>query len=230
MKRPAWLDERAPPLARRVALAPLTAAAWCYGAGAALQRASYERGWRRRSRLRCKVVSVGSLVVGGSGKTPLAAWIAAQLHARGRRVALATRGYGGSARDARVASDGERALERAALVGDEALLLAQLAAGVPVVVARRRALAGELAISRFGAELLVLDDGFQHHALARDLELVVFGRDGLGCGAVLPRGPLREPIGALARTNAILVTGGELPARDEALLARAAAHAARFRQ
>jgi tetraacyldisaccharide 4'-kinase len=175
------------------------------------------------------VVSVGNLVVGGSGKTPLAAWIAAQLQARGRRVALATRGYGGApSAPVHVASDGERILEPVSVVGDEALLLARLAPGVPVLVARRRVLAGEHAIAQFGADVLVLDDGFQHHALARDVELVVFGSDGLGCGAVLPRGPLREPLAALARAHAVLVTGGELPADDETRVARAAPRAERF--
>jgi tetraacyldisaccharide 4'-kinase len=229
VRRPAWFDERAPSLARRAALAPLAVASFGYGAGAALHRVTYERGIARRSRLACKVVSVGSLVVGGSGKTPLAAWIAAQLRVRGRRVALATRGYGGAPREAvHVASDGIRALEPASVVGDEALLLAQLAPGVPVLVARARALAGARAIAEFGAEVLVLDDGFQHHALARDVELVLFGGDGLGCGAVLPRGPLRESLAALARAHAILTTGGAMPAHDETLIAHAAPQAARF--
>jgi tetraacyldisaccharide 4'-kinase len=229
VKRPAWFDEREASVPRRAALAPLTALSWCYGVGAALHRAWYERGPGERARLGCKVVSVGNLVVGGSGKTPLAAWIAAQLHARGRRVALASRGAGGTpTADVHVVSDGTRVLEGAAVAGEEALLLAQLAPGVPVLVARRRELAGLRAIALFDCEVLVLDDGFQHHRLARDVELVVFPSAGLGSGAVLPRGPLREPLGALSRAHAILVTGGALPAEDEARIARAAPGAARF--
>ena len=229
MKRPRWFDERVPSPAARAALAPLTALSWCYGAGAALHRAAYERGLAQRARLPCKVISVGNLVVGGSGKTPLAAWIAAQLHARGKRVALASRGYGGRPRGAvHVVSDGTRVRESAAVAGDEALLLAQLAPGVPVLVARRRELAGLRAIALFDTQVLVLDDGFQHHALARDVDLVAFAQDGLGSGAVLPRGPLREPIRALAHADAILVTGGALPAQDEARISRAAPQAARF--
>jgi tetraacyldisaccharide 4'-kinase len=229
MRRPGWLDERAPSALRRLALAPLTPLAWCYGAGAALHRTWYESGLGRRERLACRVVSVGNLVVGGSGKTPLAAWIAGQLLARGRRVALASRGVGGAPTHAvHVVSDGERLLEDVAIAGEEALLLAQLAAGVPVLVARRRALAGLEAVARFGCEVLVLDDAFQHHRLARDVELVAFASAGLGSGALLPRGPLRERLGALSRADAILVTGGSLPARDEARIARAAPAAARF--
>jgi tetraacyldisaccharide 4'-kinase len=229
MKRPAWFDERNPSLARRAQLAPLSALAACYGAGAALHRAAYERGVLAPARLACRVVSVGNLVVGGAGKTPLAAWIAAQLSARGRRAALASRGYGGTPREpVHVASDGTRVRESAAVVGDEAVLLAQLAPGVPVLVAKRRMLAGRRAVADFGASVVVLDDGFQHHALARDVELVVFGADGLGNGEVLPRGPLREPIAALSRAQAILTTGGALSDHDEALIANAAPGAARF--
>jgi tetraacyldisaccharide 4'-kinase len=229
MKRPAWFDERSPALAQRVALAPLAAASWAYAAGAAAHRAAYERGVVPRARLGARVVSVGNLVVGGTGKTPLAAWIAARLRARGLRVALLSRGHGGKPRAAvHLAGDGSRALESAGVVGDEALLLAQLAPGVPVLVARERALAGARAIADFGAQVLVLDDGFQHHALARDVELVAFGADGLGNGAVLPRGPLREPIAGLARAHGLLVTGGALPERDAVRIARAAPAAARF--
>ncbi len=229
MRRPAWLDDRSPSPLARAALAPLTALSWCYGASAAAHQAFSERVPGRRAQLACKVVSVGNLVVGGSGKTPLAAWIAAQLRARGRRVALASRGVGGRPTDdVHVVSDGSRWLEGAAVAGEEALLLARLAPGVPVLVARRRELAGLRAIALFDCDVLVLDDAFQHHRLARDVDLVAFGADGLGNGAVLPRGPLREPIAALARADAILVTGGALPAPDEARIARAAPGAARF--
>jgi tetraacyldisaccharide 4'-kinase len=229
MKRPVWFDARDPSLAVRLALAPLSALSWCYGAGAALHRAAYECRIAKRTRLACKVVSVGNLVVGGSGKTPLAAWIAAQLHARGRRVALASRGYGGKPREAvHVVSDGTRVLESVAVVGEEALLLAQLATGVPVLVARERAAAGERALDEFRADVLVLDDGFQHHALERDVELVAFSPHGFGNGALLPRGPLREPLAALSRAHALLVPGTKLAERDEALLARFAPIAARF--
>jgi tetraacyldisaccharide 4'-kinase len=229
MKRPDWLDDREPSAARRVALAPLRAASWAYAAGAALHRAAYARGFAQRARLACKVVSVGNLVVGGTGKTPLAAWIATQLRARGRRVALLARGVGGTPREpVHVASDGVRALLPVSVVGDEALLLAQLAPGVPVLVARRRALAGARAITDFRARVLVLDDGFQHHALARDVDLVAFGASGLGSGAMLPRGPLREPLGALARAHALLTPSTGLPASDQPRVAHAAPHAARF--
>ncbi len=122
---------------------PLRAAAFFYGAGAALHRALHRLGIRPCRRLPCRVVSVGSLVVGGSAKTPTAAWIAARLHERGHKVALASRGYGGRAREpVTVVSDGQRLLADAASVGDEPLVLARRAPGVPVLVGRNRGRVG----------------------------------------------------------------------------------------
>jgi len=227
--RPAFWDERAPSAGRRLALAPLTAASWLYAAGAVLHRAWWEHGPSRPVRLPCRVVSVGNLVVGGSGKTPVAAWLAASLARRGWPVAIASRGYGGRGAGAvEVVSDGRYVRGRAEVVGEEPMLLAGLAPGVPVLVGRRRDTVGRRAVAAFDAQVLVLDDGFQHHRLAKDVELVTFSGAGLGCGAVLPRGPLREPLGALSRAHALLVVDGPLPEGDEARVARHAPGAARF--
>ena len=226
--RPDFWDEHAPGLGRRLALAPLTALSWLYAAGATLHRAWWEHG-ARPVRLPCRVVSVGNLVVGGSGKTPVAAWVASGLARRGWPVAIASRGYGGRGAGAvEVVSDGRFVHGRAEVVGEEPMLLSGLAPGVPVLVGRRRDTVGRRAVSAFGAQVLVLDDGFQHHRLAKDVELVTFSGAGLGSGAVLPRGPLREPLRALSRAHALLVVDGPLPARDEARIARAAPRALRF--
>jgi tetraacyldisaccharide 4'-kinase len=227
--RPAFWDERAPSFRRRLALAPLTALSWLYAAGARLHRAWWEHGASRPVRLPCRVVSVGNLVVGGSGKTPVAAWVAAGLARRGWPVAIASRGYGGrGAAAVEVVSDGRYVRGRAEVVGEEPMLLAGLAPGVPVLVGRRRDTVGRRAVSAFNAQVLVLDDGFQHHRLAKDVELVTFSGAGLGSGAVLPRGPLREPIGALSRAHALLVVDGPLPDGDEARISSQAPGAARF--
>jgi tetraacyldisaccharide 4'-kinase len=225
-----WLYERDESLARQLALAPLDAASWLYAAGAWLHRAAAERGILRPRRLAARVVSVGNLVVGGTAKTPLAAWIAAQLRRRGRKVALASRGYGRAGGEpVEVVSDGRFVHGTAATAGDEPMLLAAQAPGVPVIVARDRGLAGLRAISAFGAGVIVLDDGFQHHRLARDVDVLTFdGALGLGNRRVLPRGPLREPLGALARAHAIGVVDGPLPERDERVLAFRAPSAFRF--
>jgi tetraacyldisaccharide 4'-kinase len=225
-----WLESRDESRARRLLLAPLVPAAWLYGAGALLHRALYERGVLRRRRLAGHVVSVGSLLVGGTGKTPLAAWLASALHRRGRKVVLASRGYRRAGSEAvGVVSDGRHVLGRAEWVGDEPMLLAARAPGVPVLVGRDRGLVGLRALSAFGAEVMVLDDGFQHHRLHRDVDVLTFDAgQGLGNRCALPRGPLREPLGALRGADAIGVIDGVLPEEDEALLARSAATAHRF--
>jgi len=230
MRAPAWLNARDETPARRLALLPVAALALLYGAGARTHRALYRAGWLRAQRLPCAVVSVGSLAAGGSGKTPLAAWLAAGLREAGVAVALASRGYGRrAAGSAEVVSDGNTILCGPDRAGDEPLLLAAHAPGVPVVVARDRGEAGRLALQRFGSELLVLDDGFQHHRLQRDLELVVVdGAVGLGNGWTLPRGPLREPPAALALADAVVVMDGPLCPADEARIAALAPRAERF--
>jgi tetraacyldisaccharide 4'-kinase len=224
------LSERDESLARQLALAPLDVASWCYAGGAWLHRASSEWGLTRRRRLAAHVVSVGNLVVGGTAKTPLAAWLAAQLRRRGHKVALASRGYGRAGGEAvQVVSDGRFVHGSAATAGDEPMLLAAQAPGVPVLVGRDRGLVGLRALSAFGADVIVLDDGFQHHRLHRDVDVLTFdGGLGLGNRRVLPRGPLREPLAALARADAIGVVDGPLPERDERLIAWRAPRAFRF--
>jgi tetraacyldisaccharide 4'-kinase len=215
---------------QRAALLPLSALSLVYGAGAWLHRGLYTRGWRPRARLGCRVVSVGNLGVGGSGKTPTAALLARELKRRGHRVVIASRGYGREARsEVVVVSDGRHVLARVEEAGDEPLLLAAHASGVPVLVGPRRALVGQRAISSFGAEVLLLDDGFQHHALERDLDVLVLdGHFGLGNARVLPRGPLREPLTSLSRADAVGTLDGPLREADERRLERHCPTAHRF--
>jgi tetraacyldisaccharide 4'-kinase len=183
--------------------APLAA---LLGRTAGWRRHYYERPGSPRQRLANPVVSVGNLAAGGSGKTPVVAAIAAMLVEDGERPAILTRGYGRALAPPGVVvvSDGRTILADLARAGDEPLMLARSLRGVSVFVAAERALAGALAERRFGATVHVLDDGFQHLALARDIELVVGSVEDEG-DRVLPAGRLREPLSALARADALLV-------------------------
>ena len=231
MRTPPWFEAGGDRGLRRLGLLPLSVLSWGYGGATRLHRWWWSRGPGERVRLPCKVVSVGSLVVGGAGKTPTAAWIASGLRRRGHRVALASRGYGRSRGDRiEIASDGRRVHGSVERVGDEALLLAALAPGAPVLVGPRRDAVGQRAIAAFGAQVLVLDDGFQHHRLQRDLDLVVLpGAGGLGSARVLPRGPLREPLTGLSRADAVGVVDGPLSPEDERRVEGVAPGALRFR-
>ena len=166
------------------------------------------------------VICVGNLTVGGAGKTPAALTVGRLLLAENKRPFFLTRGYGGRlAGPVRV----DRAIHGAADVGDEPLLLAELA---PTIVARDR-LAGARTAQRDGADAIVMDDGFQNPSLAKDLAiLVVDGRRAIGNGRVFPAGPLRAPLEAqLARAHAVLVVG--TPAEGTAsILAIARGHGA----
>ena len=179
-----WREE--PPL-WSLALTPFARA---YRAGALLHRALTVP-----ARAQVPVISVGNLTVGGSGKTPVTLFLAQKLIAEGRRPAVLSRGYGRRTQGAlRVSPEA-----RAADVGDEPLLLARR--GVSVWVGESRAELARLAVEQ-GAGVLLLDDGLQHHGLERDLDVIVADASNpLGNGALLPRGPMREPLSALGRVD-----------------------------
>ena len=178
-------------------LRPLAA---LFGAMAALRRAAYRRGLLRATRVRVPVVVVGNLGVGGSGKTPLVIALAEALRAHGRRPGLVSRGYGRRTNDVRAVRAGDDARD----VGDEPLLLA--ATGVPTWVGVRRAAAAQALLDAHpDVDVVLTDDGLQHYALAREVEIAVLDASrGLGNGLLLPAGPLREPASRLAAVDAIV--------------------------
>src|SRR5690349_3724618 len=185
--------------ARPLWLAPLS---FLYGAAMGLRGFLYRIGLRHRTRMPVPVVVVGNLTVGGTGKTPLVAWLSTHLAACGLRVAIVSRGYGGRARGVTRVTIHSRASE----VGDEPLLLARRAQAT-VFVSKDRVAAAKTAVAD-GADIIICDDGLQHLALKRDCEIVVIdGQRGFGNGCVLPRGPLRESTGRLRRVNAVVVNG-----------------------
>jgi tetraacyldisaccharide 4'-kinase len=170
--------------------------------------------WRRRRaraapalrHLRRPVISVGSLTIGGSGKTPAAGCVADLLRQIGERPAVLSRGYGRAvdADGVTVVRDAQGVRAALDVAGDEPLMLARRLAGIPVLVARDRHLAGVLAESRFGCSVHVLDDGFQHVGLARDLDLLLVREGDLEEARVVPAGRLREPAAAAAEAHAWL--------------------------
>jgi tetraacyldisaccharide 4'-kinase len=168
----------------------------------------YARGVLKCRRLGCPVVSVGNLTVGGTGKTPAVELAVRTLMDLGHRPAVVSRGYGRRTHGVQIVADAVSIRLDAEEGGDEPFLLARRLPGVPVVVGGNRYEAGRHAIERFGVSAIVLDDGFQHRTLAKDLEIVTArARAPWGNGRLLPGGPLREPLAALRRAGLIVVTG-----------------------
>jgi tetraacyldisaccharide 4'-kinase len=164
----------------------------------------------RARRLPRPVVSVGNLHWGGTGKTPLVAAIGSHLRDRGLAVCVLSRGYASRGQGVRVVSTGSGPLLGPRVAGDEPVLLAGELPGVAVVVGPDRWQAGEHALRRLDPrpDLFLLDDGFSHLALARDLDLVAFpAADPFAGGRLFPSGRLREPLAAIARAHAVLLTG-----------------------
>jgi tetraacyldisaccharide 4'-kinase len=182
-----------------------------YAFGALAHRNFMRRSASDRGRLACAVVSVGGLTVGGAGKTPVAARLAFLLHARGWRVVLASRGYKGRSRKSvTVVSDGSHIHSSIANSGEESFVLAAHAPGVPVLVGRDRRVVGHHAVSAYDAEIVILDDGFQHHRLARDLDIVcIDGVSAFGNQRLLPAGPLRESLRTLRFADWLCIVDGD---------------------
>lgn len=180
----------------REALSILAPLGWLYGFGASLRREAYARGLLKSHRLSSPVISVGGLAMGGSMKTPTVIELAHALSSRGPKVGVLGHGYRGADPRPRIVSDGERPLESVASVGDEAVLLAHELPGCPVVVGRDKVAAGRLLEQRFGKRIVLVDSGFQHRRLFRDLDVVCVTEGDLGA-RVMPAGMLRESPRAL---------------------------------
>jgi tetraacyldisaccharide 4'-kinase len=179
-----WRDTRS---ALAWALWPLS---WCYRAVSALRRLAYGVGWFRPEHATVPVIVVGNLVAGGAGKTPTVMALVQALRQAGWTPGVISRGHGRRSRDAAAVQDDSPAAE----VGDEALLI-RLRTRAPVWVARRRIEAARaLCATDTAVDVLVADDGLQHLALARNVQVIVFDERGIGNGWQLPAGPLRQPM------------------------------------
>jgi tetraacyldisaccharide 4'-kinase len=184
------------------ALQPLS---WLYGGAATLHRSLYASGLRKREQAMRPLIVVGNLVAGGAGKTPTVIALVEQMRQRGYTPGVVSRGYGRL-------SDGLRAVRRTSLpaeVGDEPLLI-HLRTKAPVVVAERRIDAARaLCLAHPDVDLLIADDGLQHHALQRDAQVIVFDDRGVGNGLLLPAGPLRQPMPQRVPERSVVVYNAE---------------------
>lgn len=188
-----------------------------YGAAHRLRARWYTTRARSLSR---PVISIGNLCWGGGGKTPLTATVATHLRDHGHRVCILSRGYGRKSEGIQLVSRGDGPLLSPREAGDEPVLLAEQLTGVALVVGNDRYEAGMAAESRLGLSpsLYILDDGFSHLALRRDLDLVAFpASDPFAGGRLFPSGHLREPLAAMARAHAAILTGAESAAQGEEL-------------
>ncbi len=192
--------------AATIALAPLSA---LYSAAVKARSSGYENRFLKTHKVAAPVISVGNITVGGTGKTPLVQWLANSLSDSGRRVCILSRGYRRENANRQViVSDGKQILCGVTDSGDEAMMLAQSLAGKSAVVCNAdRVAAATYAIEHLQSDLLLLDDGFQHRRLARDLDIVTIdATNPFGNRRLLPAGILREPIESLNRADCVVLT------------------------
>jgi tetraacyldisaccharide 4'-kinase len=176
--------------------------AWLFGVLSSARRALFRLGIFHRPQLPVPVIVVGNINVGGTGKTPIVAWLAGQLRDAGYRPGIVSRGYGAAKAGGAVMVDSADA----AAFGDEPVLLAKLT-GCPVCICPDRVKAVER-LAREGVDIVISDDGLQHYRLRRSSEIVVIdGERGFGNGRLLPAGPLREPVSRLTAVDAVLING-----------------------
>lgn len=207
------VDGRRRSLADRLLLFILRLCSFPYAAVMLLRAHFYSLGIFKSRQLPKPVISVGNLVVGGTGKTPMTAWIARYLMKKGKKVTVLTRGYGGALEGSvAVVSDGVERLLDPVDAGDEPCLLAGLLPGVAVVMGSDRYEAGRLALEKFQPDIFILDDGFQHMKLKRQLDIILLdAANPRGNSWTFPAGLLREPFSAIRRGDLAVFTRSKGP-------------------
>lgn len=203
-----FLSRRAVGPVGKTALAPLLVLSKAYGEIQTARRWAYRVGLKKSYRPRVPVISIGNITVGGTGKTPCVEAVCRIILKAGKKPAILTRGYGGKFKgNYAIVSDGDKILLTPSEAGDEPVLLANALPGVPVLVGADRKTTAKLAVEKFGVGALLLDDGFQHLRLARDLDIITMdATNPFANGHCLPRGFLREKLQALTAANLILLT------------------------
>jgi len=198
------------PTGSKLLRAALRAVSFLYAAGVRVRGAAYRFRINSVRKLPCFVISVGNITVGGTGKSPMVLYLAKMLREMGYELVVLSRGYMGAAeKKGGMVSDGQRLLMAPDATGDEPYMLAQalLSSGVPVMVGQDRFRSGMRAVGHFRPHVVLMDDGFQHRRLHRDLDIVLMdGERPLGNGYLFPRGTLREPPAALRRADLVVMT------------------------
>jgi tetraacyldisaccharide 4'-kinase len=179
-----------------------------YSLGQRVRAGLYNRKIFKTRRLDCRVISIGNLTLGGTGKTPTVMRVADTLRRQGFKPAILSRGYGGKSGEfVNVVNDGQHTLLSPEMVGDEPVMMARRLKNIPVLTGRIRFETGKYAIEHLGANVLILDDGYQHLPLHRDLNILLCDATRpFGNGVVFPAGELREPLSAMDRADVICLT------------------------
>ncbi len=180
----------------------------CFSGITKIRTVLYQKQILKSHRLPCKVISIGNLAAGGTGKTPMTIYMAQLVQRLGYKPVVISRGYKGNAENTGgMVSDGKHLLMDYNMAGDEALMIAKRLQNIPVLVGKNRHKSSITAIEKFNPDVVILDDAFQHLKLDRDIDLVLLDHGSpLGNGHLLPRGILREPASALSRSDAVIFT------------------------
>jgi tetraacyldisaccharide 4'-kinase len=202
-----FLYEKEKSLGERILLFPLYLLSIPYGGGVRARSLFYSLHLLKPKALPCPVISIGNITAGGTGKTPLVMSLAKGLMERGISVAILSRGYKGKKASQQVVSDGKTIFLLPEESGDEPFLMAKTCKDIPVLVGKDRFLNGRIALQRFGVKGMLLDDGYQHLPLRRDIDILLVDSEiGFGDRTLLPRGILREPLSHLRRAHLFLLT------------------------
>ncbi|RMF88172.1 MAG: tetraacyldisaccharide 4'-kinase [Nitrospinota bacterium] len=213
------LEEPDPPPGLRFLLTPLSMLAPLYGTGQRVRSWAYRHSLLAQHALPCKVISIGNLTLGGTGKTPFVAYLGRHFSQQGYRVVILSRGYGGKARqEVQVISDGTSLLLHPPLAADEPYMLARKLPQIPVLCGKNRYRVGMYAVRHFSPDLVLLDDGFQHLSLHRDCNILLIDSTvSLDKARLFPRGTLREPLDAIGRADILILTRVEGPPSPDLL-------------
>ena len=172
-----------------------------------IRRFFYKINFLEAKSLPCKIISVGNITVGGSGKTPTVEYLSKLLQSKGKKVGIISRGYRRNSKKTLIVTDGKTKPKTWEIFGDEPYLLAQKLDNVPIIVGKSRYEAGTKMIENFNPDIIIMDDGFQHISLSRDLDIVlVNSKDTQDTHNLIPAGNLREPISNLSRADLVVLT------------------------